>query len=78
MWGKMGEGEIKGDRGMGMGVEGVWNLGQMGMLSCKRLGIEMLVCVLMLVVVVVLLVVLVSMVLMVWVWRLSWQWSWRQ
>lgn len=59
MWGKMEEGEIEGDRGMVMDVEGIWKLGRMGMLSCMRLGIEMLVCVLMLVVVVVLLVVLV-------------------
>ena len=47
------------DRGMVMEVEGVRNMGKMGMLSCMRVGIGMLVCVLVLVVVVVLVVVLV-------------------
>ena len=38
----------------GEGVEGVWNLGGMGMLNCMRTSIEISVCVLVLVVVVVL------------------------
>ena len=54
-------------RGMVMEVEGEWNLCGMGMLSCMRAGIGMLISVLALVVVVVLLVVLVWMVLTVWV-----------
>ena len=48
---------------MVMEVEGVWNLGKMGMLSCMRAGIWMQVCVLTLVVVV--LVLVLWMVLMV-------------
>ena len=59
IWGKMGEGEIEGDKDMLMEVEGVWTLGRMGILSCMRAGIEMLVCVLVLVVAVLLAVVLV-------------------
>ena len=41
-----------------MEVEGAWNLGGMGMFSCMRAGIGMLVCVLVLVVVVALMGVL--------------------
>ena len=59
MWGKMGEGEMEGDREKVIEVEGVWNLGGMGMLSCIRDGIGMSVCALVLVVVVVSVVVLV-------------------
>ena len=57
------------DRGIMMEVEGVWNLGGIGVLSCIRAGIRTLVCVLVLVVEVVmaLVVVLVWMILMVWV-----------
>ena len=51
--GKMEEGGID-DRGIVMEVEGAWNLGGMGMLSCMRAGIGVSVCVLVLVVVVVL------------------------
>ena len=53
------------DRGIVMEVEGAWNMGEMGILSCVWVGIRMLVCVLVLVVVVVLLLVLVWMVLTV-------------
>ena len=41
MQGKVGEGEMEDDRGMVMELEGVWNLGGMGMLSCMRAGIGM-------------------------------------
>ena len=61
---KMGEGKLEDDRVIEMEVEGAWNLGGMGMLSCIRAGIGMSVCVLVLVVVVVLVVVLVWIVLM--------------
>ena len=57
--GKIGEGEMGGDRGMVMELEGVWNLSRMGMLNCMKAGIGMLFCVLVLVVVVVLVVELV-------------------
>ena len=60
MRGKMGEGEMEGEMGMVMEVEGVWNLGEMEMLSCVRAGIGMSVRVLVLVVVVVLAVVFVD------------------
>ena len=50
VWGKMGEGGID-DRGIVMEVEGAWNLGRMGMLSCMRAGIGVSVCLLVLVVV---------------------------
>ena len=65
MQGKIGEGEKGSGRGLVMELEGVWNLGGMGILSCIRAGIVMLVCVLVLVVdvMVVLAVVLVWMVL---------------
>ena len=49
-----------------MEEKGVWNLGQMGMLSCMSAGIGMLVSVLVLVVVVVLAVVLLWLILTVW------------
>ena len=58
-WGKMGESEMEDDKGIVMEVQGASNLGRMGMLSCMRAGVGMLVCVLVLVVVVVLVVVLV-------------------
>ena len=58
---KMGKGEMEGNRSMVIEVEGAWNLGGMGILSCMRVGIGILVSVL------VLFVVLVWMVLMVWV-----------
>ena len=38
MWGKMGVGEMEGDRGMVMEVEGARKLGRKGMLSCRRGG----------------------------------------
>ena len=53
------------DRGIVMEVEGAWNLGGMGMLSCMKAGIGVSVCVLVLVVVVV--VVWMWMVLTMWV-----------
>ena len=59
MQGKMEEGEMEDDKGMVMEVEGVWNLGRMGMFNCIRAGIGMSVCVLVLLVVVALAVVLV-------------------
>ena len=64
VWGKMGEGGVD-DTGIIMEVEGAWNLAGMGMLSCMRVDIGVLVCVLVLVVVLVL--VLMWMVLTVWV-----------
>ena len=60
---KMGEVEMAGSRDMVMEVESVWNLDEMGVLSYRRAGFGMLVCVLVLVVV----VVLVWMVLTVWI-----------
>ena len=57
MQGKIVEGKMEGYR-MVMEVEGVWS--GMGMVSCVRAGIGMLVCVLVLVLVVVLAVVLVD------------------
>ena len=59
VWRKIGEGEMEDDRDMVMEFEGVQNLGRMGILSCSREGIRMLVCVLVLVVAVMLAVVLV-------------------
>ena len=80
---EMGEGEMEGNRSMVIEVEGAWNLDGMGILSCMRVGIGMLVSVL------VLFVVLVWTVLMVWVvvrvlvvvmWREYWWkfivWEW--
>ena len=59
--GNMREGGMD-NRGIVMKVEGAWNLGGMGMLSCMRTGSGVLVCVLVLVVVVLLVMVL------VWMW----------
>ena len=49
--GKTGDGGID-DRGIIMQVEGAWNLGGMGILSCMRAGLGVLVCVLVVMVVV--------------------------
>ena len=67
LWGKMWEGKMGSKRGMVIEVEGIWNLGGMGMLSCMTVGIAMLVCGLVLAVVVVLVVVFVWMVLTMWI-----------
>ena len=48
--GKIEEGQIRSDRGRVMEMEGVWNLGRMGILSCIRASITTLLCVLVLVV----------------------------
>ena len=60
--GKKGEGGID-DRDIVIEVEGAWNLGGLGMLSCMRVGIGVSACVLVLVVVLMWMWV----VLMVWV-----------
>ena len=65
VWGKIEEDGIV-DRSIVIEVEGAWNLGGMGMLSCMRVGIGV-VCVLVLVVVMVVVLVWMWMMLIVWV-----------